>query len=396
MKATHRVGLALERWRAEGAASFIARALDHRSDRRRERAFRVETLARLDPHRAPPVLNLLGFAPRTSRGGVALQWIDRLAAEARSRTVARLFPLDGRARLEVEEGPRRQAFDLGEAWSTTDTAALQRALATALAATGARLVHVETFAGLPAAGLPDPHQAVASIHDFTAFDVGAGAWLEEARHLFFASPFMHREFVGSRPRLAATSASVVRPALDWPRTGRRRERTGDALHVAFAGALSRHKGADILPSLIAAARRAGASFSVYGAGDDFTPQEFAALGARARGWYRARSLPVLLARDEVDLCVVPSRAPESHCLVIDECRLAGVAVLASDRGALPERLAAGGGVAVAPDDLAATLSNLLHEPAEIREHASSIPSPPAATPADAARGMLAVYAGLAR
>jgi glycosyltransferase involved in cell wall biosynthesis len=382
------------RWRAEGAASLLARALDHRADLRRERTFRPAARGELDLGAPPPVINLLGFPPRASRGGVALQWIDRLAAEARDRTVARLFPLHGRARLEIERGTRRLAVDLGEAWSETDGAALGRVLATALAATGARAVHVETFAGLPASGLPDPRRALASIHDFTARETGAEAWLARARHLVFASAFVRRVFAERQPELDTADSSVVPPSLAWPFSAATARSGASGLHVAFAGALSRHKGADLLPPLIALARRFGARFSVYGAGDDFAPRTFGALGARARGWYRARSLPALLRRDAVDLCVVPSRAPESHCLVVDECRLAGVAVLASDRGALPERLAEGGGVAAPIEKLEGALSRLLREPSAIAALKASIPSPAAATPADAARRMAEIYAAL--
>ena len=147
------------------------------------------------------------------------------------------------------------------------------------------------------------------------------------------------------------------------------------MRIEFAGAPSHHKGADLLPELIRAALAHGARFSVYGAGDDFSPRELRRLGAVAHGWYRARTLSTILRRDRIDLCLVPSRAEESHCLVIDECWWAGVPVLVSDRGALPERVAEGGGTSSRFEELPARLGELLAEPQSIARMRSAIPPP---------------------
>lgn len=363
-----KLGAVLHRLRQEGPRSVLARALDHAEDRRRERSYRLTTAGDLRLTQPAPVLNLLGFPPRRSRGGVALQWLDRLEVEARARTVARLFPLDGSFRLEVDDRGGRLALDLGligaeRTWSD--------AIDRAMAVTGAGWLHVETFAGLPAKALP-MRPALASIHDFSGCGPAHATWLANAEHLVFASEFMRRTAEERLPPLASSPASVVPPAVRLPdllpRTTRRRE---GPLHVAFAGALSRHKGADLLPELIRATLAHGDRFSAYGAGDDFSPRDLRRLGAAATGWYRARTLSTILRRERVDLCLVPSRAEESHCLVIDECWWAGVPVLVSDRGALPERVSGGGGLATPLSQLVSTLTDLLDDPARLAQASST-------------------------
>ena len=62
-----------------------------------------------------------------------------------------------------------------------------------------------------------------------------------------------------------------------------------------------------------------------------------------RGYYRAGSLPGLLRRESVDLALLLSIWPESYGITLDECRAAGVPVVAFDHGAMGERLRWEGG-----------------------------------------------------
>jgi glycosyltransferase involved in cell wall biosynthesis len=383
-----RPSAALQRLRQEGIRSVLARALDHAEDRRRERSYRPTTAGDLRLTQPPPVLNLLGFPPRRSRGGVALQWLDRLEVEARERTVARLFPLAGGLRLEIDDRGTRLVVDLGRSGDArTWSAAIDRAMTV----TGASWLHVETFAGLPAEALPK-RPALASIHDFSGLESPFVDWLAQVDHLVFASEFMRRAAGERFPELASRPASVIPPAIllpDLPLTTTRR--IEGPLHVAFAGALSLHKGADLLPELIRATIAHGARFSAYGAGDDFSPRDLRRLGAAATGWYRARTLSTILRRDRVDLCLVPSRAEESHCLVIDECWWAGVPVLVSDRGALPERVNGGGGLARPLPQLASTLAGLLAEPARLALASSAAAPTRVGVPSQAANLHRQIY-----
>ena len=88
---------------------------------------------------------------------------------------------------------------------------------------------------------------------------------------------------------------------------------------------------------------------------------------------------------------MPSEAPETHALVIDECWSAAVPVLTSDRGALPDRVQAGGGLAVPAVELTATLGALLGDPARIDGLRRSIDRSRISTPAAAAAAVLATY-----
>ena len=89
--------------------------------------------------------------------------------------------------------------------------------------------------------------------------------------------------------------------------------------------------------------------------------------------------------------MVPSEAPETHALVIDECWWAGVPVLTSDRGALPDRVRAGGGLAVPARELTAMLRALLADPARIDGLSRSIDRSRISTPVAAAAAVLATY-----
>jgi glycosyltransferase involved in cell wall biosynthesis len=139
-------------------------------------------------------------------------------------------------------------------------------------------------------------------------------------------------------------------------------------------------------------------WSVYGGGDPAWRRRLARhTGVRFHGWYRARTLPGLLARDKVDLLLLPSLSPEAHCLVLDEGWTAGVPALASRRGALGERVSeVGGGWVADPSDFSSALAQRVRGPfeaiAEVRERIARWRP---WTPEDAGGGILRLYRSLA-
>jgi glycosyltransferase involved in cell wall biosynthesis len=98
-----------------------------------------------------------------------------------------------------------------------------------------------------------------------------------------------------------------------------------------------HKGGELLPQLDVD--------HIFGGGD---VDLIRAVRKKAYGYYRAGSLPSLLARHRVGLVVVPSIVPESFGLVISEAWVAGAAVVAFDIGAQGERIREQGGGWVVP------------------------------------------------
>ena len=385
-------GLARSAWRTvrtESVRSAVERYADRRADRRRERSFARRPADRLGANTT--VLDVLPFPLRRAWGGTALQLMARLAEEATLRTTAVAMPQVGALRIEVEHGAKRWSCSLATAWRPAALAlrddAFEDVLRRAADSTQSTVLHFESLLGLPLASLlrlrerglrlalsvhdfalfcPRPHLIEAATGSFCDFcrdpdrcfrcleelrppAVGyqeerravAAELLRQADLLVFPSTYLrdrHRQlFPGSR----AERGLVIAPALELPALSP--PRGGPVRRVAFVGTLQRHKGAALLPEI---AQRLAAMpggrpqrFSVFGGGDP----EIAGLlrqqpDLRLRGWYRSGSLAKRLRRERIDLGLLLSTCPESHCLALDECLVAGVPVLAFGHGALAERV----------------------------------------------------------
>ena len=151
--------------------------------------------------------------------------------------------------------------------------------------------------------------------------------------------------------------------------------------IGFMGTLVWHKGADIL---IDAARLVPSAFTLQLHGDEHVfPEYTRELRARAaglpvefRGRFNHDEVAAVLAG--LDVLVVPSRWLENSPLVIHEAFMAGVPVVASAIGGIPDLLGGGKhGVLVPPDDppaLAAALGELLEAPHRLRDLADRMPA----------------------
>jgi glycosyltransferase involved in cell wall biosynthesis len=113
---------------------------------------------------------------------------------------------------------------------------------------------------------------------------------------------------------------------------------GPLRHVAFVGSVLPHKGSVVFTETVRRLAGAGLRWSAYGGGDAEQLAALRRLGVRVRGYFRSGSLPALLQRDGVDLALLLSIVPESHNLVLSECVVAGVPVVAFALGALAERV----------------------------------------------------------
>lgn len=213
--------------------------------------------------------------------------------------------------------------------------------ATATAGQGPRIVHLHA---LPVG----PHRAA-----LRAARLGA-------REVLVPSRWMARHVTGSRSLPNWTSHINRRlPSL----------RTGGPVRVGYLGRLTRAKGVDVLARAVThLVERSGHDIQLVLAGenrfgahgdDEAIRRALAPLGARVetRGWI---SRDALFA--EVDLVVVPSAEPESFGLVAAEAMAAGVPVIVTDAGALPEVVGhTAAGIARAGDveDLARVLDQAL-------------------------------------
>ena len=391
--------------RAEGPAAVRDRLLDRLAGWRRRRAFR--RMAVLDAHalttaaepdRPISVLNILPTPPRPDFGGVQAQLLRRLEAEAELRPWALLAPDGAGWRLEIRDGEHRRAIDYRAATLAADDvledSRFEAVVLHAARAVGADVLHVEQPAGLPLASVLRLRrrglQQVISVHDFALFcprphlleiphlrfcdfstdahrcrrclghdwNVAAGFQerrreigaeiLRRAEAVVYPSDWLRSAWTELVPELDRARQRVVPPAAVRGPTAARPPRNGPIRHVAFVGAVNIQKGALVFEALLdhfPPERHPALVWSVFGGGDREILRRLQRRPAlRVRGYYRTGRLVELLRRRRVDLALLLSITPESYGMTLDECRLAGVPVLAFDQGAVGERLRKDGGV----------------------------------------------------
>ncbi len=365
MSAARRLRVAWRVLRAEGAAAVRDRVWDHGIEAMRLRAYR-RIPADWKPKEPIPVLLVTSSPPVPWLGGVPSQLRTRLEAEARVRAIALLYPTSGGWRLEVRSGSEAWFLQIPGAppppGALEDTA-FESAVRQAAERVGARAVHAEGLAGLPAASLsrltrqeaPRRLTLLLTLHDFAAFSPRPHEWsrgravpeerrsfatrlLASAATVVFPSDFLRRAHAELLPGLASYRWRVLEPSIASTAALPRRP-PGPLRHVAFVGSVQPHKGSEVFAEVV---RRGLASadlrWSAYGGGDAEQLVALRRLGVRVRGYYRSGSLPALLRRDEVDLALLLSVVPESHNLVLSESVTAGVPVVAFALGALAERV----------------------------------------------------------
>lgn len=138
-------------------------------------------------------------------------------------------------------------------------------------------------------------------------------------------------------------------------------------YALFVGRLVEEKGADLA---IAAARAAGVPLVVAGDGPDLARLQGLAAGADVRFLGRVGAEELATVRERAALLLAPSRWEEPFGYVVVEAMAAGLPVLASDRGGLPELIDPSYGRLLGVDDAAgwaAALSDLWGDPAGRRE-----------------------------
>ena len=136
------------------------------------------------------------------------------------------------------------------------------------------------------------------------------------------------------------------------------------LRVGYIGTLYPHKGLDVLISAFRQVPMASARLAIHGYGsvEDPYPVRLQSLARGDNriafmGAYDNRRLPELLAG--IDVLVIPSRWHETFSIVAREALLAGVPVIASRVGAIPEIIHhEQNGLLVPPGDVAALAAAL--------------------------------------
>jgi len=436
-----RTRLALRLVLAEGPGSVARRLADHLDEERRRRSFPQVAEGSLDARAA--VLNVLPTLPAPWLGGVQVGLVRRLEQEKARRPVALLYPFRGGYRLETEHRGRRAAVAFPAppppALPVLRDEAFEAAVTRAARAVGASTVHVENLAGLAPGSVAALSNAglrlILTIQDFASFcprphlleepALGfcnystdpdrcrrclAHSWsldpgfLAEYRRLFaealrsaaavvYLSNFVRDRHAALVPGLDPDRQHVIAPSSGAVTPGPRPRRRPGTLHAAFVGAVRPHKGALVFEEVVRASRAEGSGvrWSAYGGGDPEILARLRRLGVSVHGYYRAGSLPALLRRDAVDVALLLSVWPETYTLVVDECVVAGVPVVAFDRGAPAERLRGGNGILVPVD---AGPAGVLRAVAAAGEAGEAQPHGPVPTAARTAEAVEDLYARL--
>ena len=176
-----------------------------------------------------------------------------------------------------------------------------------------------------------------------------------------------RELLGSAARVIAPSQDAadriarffpgVAPVV-WPHPEDEAARPPAAARVLVPGALPREKGLDVLEACVrdAAARGLPLHFRVLG----YTSRPIAAWPAlpyNVAGEYREGDLPALIALEGGDALFFPAQCPETYSYTLTAAIASGLPIVATDLGALPERLAAHPAASIVPWNAPAAAMN---------------------------------------
>jgi glycosyltransferase involved in cell wall biosynthesis len=168
------------------------------------------------------------------------------------------------------------------------------------------------------------------------------------------------------------------------------------LRIGGVGVLAPVKGTELLTTLVEATAHLHVEWHWFGATEGKRLR--APRGqpkVRLHGAYARERLARELNRARIDVVLLPSIAPETFSLTLSEVLAAGLPVIASDLGALGERVdAAGAGWTVDVHDaghLAAVLETLTRDRTLLVKHAERVRALPHRSESDMARDHAAVW-----
>jgi GT2 family glycosyltransferase/glycosyltransferase involved in cell wall biosynthesis/SAM-dependent methyltransferase len=192
--------------------------------------------------------------------------------------------------------------------------------------------------------------------------------LHAARHLVFPA-VATRDIVARFHALDPARTRVIPHGYSTPSRRLQRPRRPGPINIALLGEVAHTvKGARRYPALIDRTRDLPIVWHVFGQAEHLgfgDRLRALGLGSRIRfhGPYRREGICDALARAEVDLVVLLPPWPETFSYTLSEALTAGIPVVVSDQGALPERVREGGyGVVVSTlDEAVATVTRLVRD-----------------------------------
>lgn len=244
-----------------------------------------------------------------------------------------------RANRLVIEALRPERLELASLPADDFAASLQ----TALLALNADVLHVHSpqvgAEALARAAATSAVRVVVSLHDLALSRLAAASLVGRADAFIAPSRFIRDVLAQSYPRIAERTREIA-----WGIPAQRRVPLGPGgpLRVAVVGVLVAEKGADRLPALIRACAPLDVEWHLFGATEGRSVRAIRAAAGRieTHGAYRRRDLGALLAAARIDVALLASVVPESFSMTLSECIAAAVPVVASDLGALSERVQA--------------------------------------------------------
>lgn len=169
-----------------------------------------------------------------------------------------------------------------------------------------------------------------------------------------------------------------------------------ALRVGFLGNASDRKGVTVFIQAAQLLKGKPVQFGIFGAVPPGLSATLLRLGIRVHGQYRRKDLPRLLSK--IDLVVIPSVWDETFCLTASEAQMMGVPVLASDCGAISERIIEGETGFLFPpgnaEELASRLSALSADPESLTHVISRLSTHKERTLQENAEEYVELYNGL--
>src|SRR5438046_2016348 len=132
----------------------------------------------------------------------------------------------------------------------------------------------------------------------------------------------------------------------------------DYVRVATLGSLAPEKGLHVVTACAgeARARNLPLSFRILGSTTEPVPQ-WPEAAVSVHGEYERRDLPALLSAEKPDVIWFPAQVPETYSYTLSVALASGIPIVATDLGALAERLADNPSAALVPWTASATQWN---------------------------------------
>lgn len=112
------------------------------------------------------------------------------------------------------------------------------------------------------------------------------------------------------------------------------------LNIAFVGQISPHKGSNLIYDLVTNNEDTGIKWHLFGGIGDNKFRQLSRSNLVMYGAYDSGEITKLLQENNIHLVCILSIWPETYCYTLTESLLAGIPVLATDIGALGERVRA--------------------------------------------------------